>query len=204
MKVLCEYNFATGDVGTVYPIGAQPEPLTGFMLLPLDRDLIEYDKNGIASFVGDLADLKAASRDLIISEIDALGDALTASFTATEQKGWPNALPEAVAYLASNNAADAPALAIGAAVRGITVKARAEAIVAAAEITAVLPEIASGMRSRVEALVDGAANEAAVGVHLATLSQKTRVILGAAASGNKAAMLSAATNWETNSRTPSR
>jgi hypothetical protein len=159
---------------------------------------------------GPLADLKARFDTLIgaqrqaeaivavANKVDELADRFVARYTKTEAKAWATWLEEARAFNASTDPADAPLLSIEADVRGETIESRVAEVIAAAEITGLIPSIASGARGRAEAMIAASNGDPAViDAVLDKLSAKGDALLAAAAQGNRAEMITlATTDWE--------
>jgi hypothetical protein len=135
---------------------------------------------------------------LVRQRVDELAERFVERYTATEAKAWTAWQMEAKAFDASADPADAPLLAFEAAIRGDTLENRVAEVLAAAQVTALIPSIASGARGRAEAMI-AASNGDAVIIQsiLDLLLAKGQAILAAASQGDHQQMVTLATEgWE--------
>lgn len=139
-----------------------------------------------------------SAKRTVRNEIDALSGQLTRNYTGTEEKGWIAMLAQAEAFTASGNDADAPGLALDAAIRGDTVANRAAAVLAAAQVTGLIPSLASGMRARAETLIDATDGDPSqIDQVFTMLKAKGGAILAAAHAGDRNQIIAmATTGWD--------
>lgn len=158
---------------------------------------LEVNEDGMLVFIGDQADILQAVKKLIINEIDELSAKLTANYTGTEKEGWISMLSEAEAFTQSGNEDDATGLVLGARIRGDTLENRVAAVLTAAQVTGLIPDLASGMRSRSNAMLATAADDPKeIVAVLATLASKGQAILAAAVAGDRDEIIElATTGW---------
>ncbi len=135
---------------------------------------------------------------LVRQRVDELADRFVERYTATEAKAWTAWQMEAKAFDASADPADAPLLAFEAAIRGDTLENRVAEVLAAAQVTALIPSIASGARGRAEAMIATSNGDAAIIQSiLDLLLAKGQAILAAASEGDHQQMVTLATEgWE--------
>ena len=177
--------------------------------VPEDRDPREYleaVKAGGGEYTLDEADLMAwieattiaGAKQQVIDFIDELGELSVSKYTQTEQEGWPAWILEARAFKESSDPADAPLLAVEAQINNMDLATRVDEILAAAQVTALLPSIASGMRKRAHAAIEATGGDPAqVNTLLAKLLVKGDQVGDAIAAGDPTALVSiAATGWD--------
>ncbi len=176
-----------------------PDAMDGFvfdadkLIVPDDQEVDALAMFAALPDIDLIVDARENAKAVIRTTIDAMRRDLLAKYTETEQAGWHELLPEANAYTASGNEGNAPGIALEAAIRGVTVADRAAEILAAAEITAMLPPLASGVRGRAGAMIDAAADEAEINAILTLLAGKSTATMAAIAAGDKAAVLAVVT-----------
>lgn len=143
-------------------------------------------------------DPKLQAKELIRIQIDRFRNQLLGKYTETEQRGWVLFLPEAKAFIASGDENDAPGLSLQSAIQQIPLINIAEGIVAAAEITGMLPHLAAGVRSKANDLIDATdGSPEAIKPVTDLLTAKQTAIAIAIQSGDQAAVLEAAiSGWE--------
>ncbi len=141
---------------------------------------------------------KQKAKELIRINIDGFKNSLLAKYTQTEQQGWPLFLPEAKAFMASENLEDAPGLSLQAAIEQAPLKDVAEGIIAAATITGMLPHLAAGVRTRATALIDATDGTVEAIKAVTDLLEAKQAAIGfAIQSGDQQAVLAAATSgWD--------
>lgn len=140
-------------------------------------------------------DPKLQAKEFIRIQIDRFRTQLLGKYTETEQRGWVLFLPEAKAYLASENPGDAPGLSLQAAIEQTPLKDVAKGIIAAAGVTGMLPHLAAGVRSKANDLIDSTdGSPEAIKAVTDLLTTKQTSIAIAIQSGDQAAVLEAATS----------
>lgn len=140
-------------------------------------------------------DPKLQAKEFIRIQIDRFRGQLLGKYTETEQRGWVLFLPEAKAYLASENPGDAPGLSLQAAIEQTPLKDVAKGIIAAAGVTGMLPHLAAGVRSKANELIDATdGSPEAIKAVTDLLTAKQTAIAIAIQSGDQAAVLEAATS----------
>ena len=139
-----------------------------------------------------LADIKREARrafaeQTILQQIEAMGRSLVRGYPQTEQDGWPVKLTEAKAVIdGSLKAEEAFQLGIEASLTGEDVADLANATIAAAELTGMIPAITAGLRRRLQVAIAAADSEEAIAAIQANVETMRSAIMAAFATGDPA------------------
>lgn len=142
--------------------------------------------------------LKQEAKERIRTAIDGFADRLLAKYTDTAQKGWSTWLQYAKAYKSTGNPDDAGSLVLNASIRNIPLEERVEQILQAAQITALLPDLADGFQARANALIEASSGtfEDIQEIEEMLINKQTAIAL-AIQSGDQQAVLAEATQgWD--------
>lgn len=127
-----------------------------------------------------LDDHRAAAMARALAMIDQIGAAITAGYTDVEQKTWPGKGPAAAAYVAGSATADQTAMIeTEATVRGVPPADLAALIVSKETEFLTASATLAGLRGRVEAEIEAAADDAALSTVLAELETDLAAAFGA-------------------------
>lgn len=168
-----------------------------------DADLVQDDKTAVWRVKTD-ADTQLEAKDVakkaVRISIDLFKGELLGKYTDTEQQGWSVLLPQAQKFIETGEEADAPSIVLRAAgdIRKRTPKELAQGIVIASKITALLPDLASVIRSNANYMIDATDGTAeAIKAVTELLEAKQTAIALAIQSGDQKVVLAAATTgWE--------
>lgn len=143
---------------------------------------------------------KDIAKNAVRIQIDTFKDQLLGKYTDTEQQGWSVLLPQAQKFIETGEEADAPSIVLRAAgdIRKRKPKELAQGIVFASKITALLPDLASVIRSNANYMIDETDGSAEAIKSVTDFLKAKQAAIGVAIqSGDQQAVFAAAaTGWE--------
>lgn len=132
--------------------------------------------------------LRAEAKRLIVAAGETLALGLVTDYPSAEREGWTVKLSEAKALVAGGAEADAIALTLEAAITGETVADVAQAVLAKAALTGLIPAVIAGMRRKAFADIDAASTEAEIEAIFAATKATAEAAAEAIAAGDAAAL----------------
>lgn len=180
------------DAGGVKHI-AQHDPSWQELACKFTDDLTFDGNTWRVSTAADLLEQsKQQAKELTVQRAQQFAIGVLSDYPLAEREGWALKLQEANAFTSSNDEADAPGLALEAALSGSTVADLAANVIAKSELTGLVPSVVAGIRRATFAAIDAAANQDAIDAALAAANDQARSVASSFESGDKNAIMSLA------------